>query len=133
MALWNEYNANPRHKRVGDCTVRAISVITDQDWQTTYSKLALQGYMDFDIPSSNAVWQSYLKSLGYKRHAIPDKCPECYSVRSFCDDHPRGRYLLGLDGHVVAVKDAIYYDTWDSGDETVIYYFELEEDQQQHE
>lgn len=125
--MWIKYNANPKRNRVGDCTVRAISKLIGSDWHVTFSGLCLQGYIDCDMPSSNNVWQKYLKEKGYKRHALPDACPECYSVSDFCKEHNVGRYLLGLDSHVVCAIDGDYYDTWDCGDETVIYYFTKDE------
>lgn len=123
MAYIN-YNANPIGKRVGDCVVRAVSKVTNQDWQTTYSALCVQGYLLSDMPSANNVWASYLRKNAFKRHIIPDTCPDCYSVRDFCEDHPQGVYLLALNKHVVAVEDGDYFDSFDSGDEPVIYYFE---------
>ena len=39
------YNANRDGKNVGDCTVRAISVALDQDWDTTYWGLCWEGYL----------------------------------------------------------------------------------------
>jgi hypothetical protein len=127
MAYIN-YNANPLGKRVGDCVIRAISKVTDQDWQTTYSGLALQGYMLFDMQSANNVWASYLRKKGFRRHIVPDTCPDCYSVKDFCKDHPDGVYLLSLNKHVVAVVNGDYYDSFDCGDEPVIYYFERNEE-----
>ncbi len=123
-----KYNANPMGKRVGDCVVRAISKVTNQDWQATYSALCVQGYMLSDMPSSDNVWASYLRKNGFKRHIVPDWCPDCYSVRDFCEDHPTGTYLLSLNKHVVAVEDGDYLDSFDSGDEPVIYYFERNEE-----
>lgn len=37
--------------------------------------------------------------------------------------NPEGKYLLFVGGHVVAAINGNYYDTWDSGDRTIIYYF----------
>ena len=38
MNNWQSYNPNPvSGQRVGDCTVRAISKATGQDWETTYA------------------------------------------------------------------------------------------------
>ena len=34
------YNANPRGRRVNDCTVRAISLATKSSWDETYEKLS---------------------------------------------------------------------------------------------
>lgn len=124
MAEYVNYNANPANRRVGDCTVRAISKALNQPWEDTYSGMAIQGLMMFDMPSANSVWSAYLKHNGFDRHIIPDTCPDCYSVSDFCDEHPQGTYLLALSGHVVAVEDGKYYDIWDSGNEIPLYYFE---------
>jgi len=81
----------------------------------------------YDMPSSNEVWGEYLKSKGYNKYIIPNSCPKCYSVRQFCEDHPKGRYLLATGSHVIAVINGDYLDTWNSGDEVPIYYFTKEE------
>lgn len=118
-------NPNPKNARVGDCVIRAISIATGLDWESAYTALALYGYEMCDMPSSNAVWGKYLKDLGYKQHIVTDTCPDCYTVRNFCHDHPSGTYIIGTGSHAVAVIDGgNYCDTWDSGDEIVIYYWE---------
>ena len=121
------FNPNPLRKLVGDCVVRGISKLTDQDWKTVYIELCVQSYSMYDMPSSNAVWGALLYKKGYRNHVIPDTCPNCYSVRQFCLENPNGKYLLATGSHVVAVKDGDYYDTWDSGDEVPIYYWRKEE------
>ena len=117
------FNPNPSGKRVGDCVIRGISFLTEQDWEKTYIKIVMQGFAMFDMPSSNAVWAEYLRKCGYKKFVIPDTCPECYTVKNFCEDNPSGKYLLATGSHVVAVKDGDYYDAWDSGDEVPIYFW----------
>lgn len=125
--VWKQYNPNPNGKLVGDCTVRAVSVATGDDWYTTYLGLVIQGLVMADMPSANAVTTAYMKSKGFKRRTIPDTCPECYTVKDFCEDHPYGTYVLGIGTHVVAVTDGCYLDSWDSGNETPVYYFERED------
>lgn len=117
------YNPNPSRKLVGDCTVRAISCILDQPWVITYEDLCDRGLSMYDMPSANAVWGSYLRSKGYRRYAIPDACPDCYTVRDFCIEHPKGKYILATGSHVVAVENGEYYDSWDSGNEVPVYFW----------
>lgn len=121
--MYRFYNINPEGKRVGDCVIRAISIVTDKDWIETYIGLALQGFIMADMPSSNEVWGAYLKGKGFERRIIPNTCPDCYTVKDFCADYPQGVYLLALPSHVVAVVDGDYLDIWDSGDEVPMYYW----------
>ena len=116
------YNPNPRGKAAGDCTVRAISKATGTSWQEAYLALAIQGYLDGNMPSANAVWGAYLRKIGYTRHIVQDTCPDCYTVADFAQDHPMGTYILALSGHVVCVEDGVLYDSWQSQNETVLYY-----------
>lgn len=124
--MWKKHNENPKSKQVGDCVVRAISTATGEDWETTFFGLALQGLLMCDMPSSNAVWAAYLKRKGFRRHAISSDCPDCYTVKDFCKDNPKGVFVLGIGTHVVTVIDGNYYDVWDSGNECPVYYFDKE-------
>lgn len=122
--MWRQYNPNPTGKNVGDCTVRALSKGLGSDWEEIYTALALQGYLMGDLPSANAVWGTYLRHKGWTRHIIPDTCPDCYTVSDFAAEHPRGTYILALSGHVVCVSEGDIWDSWDSGGEVPLYYWE---------
>lgn len=124
MVRWVKGNLNPKGKHVGDCVVRAIAKAANISWDEAYSALSVQGYKEKDLPSANTVWGKYLKSIGFKRYVIPETCPDCYTVEQFCADHPVGTFVLALQSHVVAVQDGQYYDSWDSGQEPPIYYWE---------
>ena len=121
--MWIEYLNNPFGLRVGDCVIRAISKALNQSWEDTYIDLTIQGYLMGDLLSSNAVWGAYLKSKGFKRYVVPNDCPECYTIEDFCNEHPKGTFIIGTGTHAVAVIDGIIFDTWNSGDETPIYYY----------
>ena len=125
--MYIPYNPNPVRNYVGDCVIRAISKVTNKDWDTTYLNVAMQGFAMKDMPSANHVWGAYLLSEGFTRYMIANTCPECYTVKDFALDNPRGTYLLATGTHVVAVIDGNYYDSWDSGQEIPIYYWHREE------
>lgn len=121
--MYSAYNPNPMGARVGDCTVRAISRATGEGWDTVYCGLCVEGLRLCDMPTANHVWGAYLRRHGFRRRALPDDCPDCYTVADFCRDHPHGTYVLAISGHVVCVGDGRYYDTWDSGAESPAYYW----------
>lgn len=121
-------NKNPQNNSVGDCVVRAISEALNQDWYRTYIDLAIKGFEMADMPSSNRVWMEYLKEQGWQRRVVPDDCPACYSVKDFCGEYFKGTYILGTGTHVIAVKDGDYIDTWDSGNEYPVYYWQRRDD-----
>lgn len=115
------YNPNPAGRKVGDCAVRAISKALKTDWETAYLMIVTNGYAMGDMPSSDSVWGSVLRQHGFYRKAIPDRCPDCYTVRDFCVDNPYGVYVLGFGGHVATVVDGDLYDSWDSSNEIPVY------------
>lgn len=120
------FNNNPKSARVGDCAVRAVSKAIGQDWNDAYIGLCAEGLAFKDMPSANYVWGMYLKRYGFEERMISSICPQCVTVEQFAKNHPKGRYVLACQNHVVSVVDGDYYDSWDSGNEIVIYYYKKE-------
>lgn len=125
--MLKNHNPNPRGKHVGDCTVRAITRATGEDWYEAYFGICIQGALMCDMPSNNSVWGAYLKSKGFRRKLLPDDVPDDYTVSDFCRDHPKGTYVVAVHNHVLTVVDGDHYDSWQSERENPIYYFEREE------
>lgn len=131
--MHKEYNPNPLGRRTDDCTVRAISKIFDMDWDSAYIDLMYKGLRLKAYPDKDFVWGAYLHQRGFERFIIPNTCPLCYTLKQFCNDNPTGRFIVASQDHVIAVIDGDYYDTWDSGDEVIIYYWKETELNDSHE
>lgn len=126
--MYIEYNPNPLGVKVGDCAVRAVAKAIGATWDTAFADIALAGFVMGDMPSSNAVWGSYLKSKGFEREVIPNECPDCYTAEDFCRDHPEGTYVLAFGNHVATVENGDLFDSWDSSHEIPLYFYKRQEE-----
>ena len=124
--MYRFYNPNPCGKVLGDCVIRTVSKLENLTWEQAFISICVFAYVHCDMPSSNAVWSAYLKSREYRQYSLPTNCPDCYTVKEFCYDNPKGSFLVGTGTHVVAVIDGDYYDAWDSGNEVIDRYFTRE-------
>ena len=122
------YNPNPEAYRTDDCTIRALTKALNMSWDEAYDTLAEHGRELGDMMHKNWVWGDLLLKNGYSRYAVPNTCPRCYTVSDFANDHPSGMYVLCSGEHVVVLISGDWYDTWDSGDEVVIFYYWRKED-----
>ena len=120
-------NVEPQPRRTTRCTVRAITKATGESWEHAYVGICLQGFLMCDMPSNNAIWGAYIRRKGFNKKSIPEDKPDDYTVEDFCRDHPQGVFIVTTSGHVLTVQDGDYYDSWNSGKEIPIYYFEREE------
>lgn len=123
MPVWRRYNPNPCGKSVGDCAVRAVAAALGLTWQESYSLLSDKAREMCDLPSSDAVWGAVLRQNGFNRYGVSNYCPECYTAAQFALEHPVGVYVLAFGGHVATVRDGRLWDSWNSEEETPIYYY----------
>ena len=129
-------NENPFGLNTGDCVIRALTTALNLNWFMVHDELSFLSRKMADMPSSNRVWKTYLKNIGFTEYMAEDTCPDCLTVEKFCKSHPKGRYILSTaeytianegiyvtGSHVVAVIDGNYYDTWDSGGDVPLSFF----------
>lgn len=117
------YNANPDGKHVQDCVIRAIATVMGLTWEAVSADLSMMQLQIHDLQNSDAVWGEYLYQNGFIKGILPHSCPNCVTVKEFCQIFPRGRYVVATGSHVIAVIDGNYYDTSDTGNEVLIYYW----------
>lgn len=117
------FNPNPNGRRVDDCSVRAVAAAIGSDWYTAFDLTAEKARKMGDMPHSDSVWGAVLRDFGFKRYAVPNTCPDCYTAEDFCIDHPDGVYVLGFGGHVATVVNGRLFDSWNSSHEIPQYYW----------
>ena len=122
--MYQHQNNNPKGKHVDDCVICAIATATGDSWDDVYLDLMIYGFYAKDLPNANDIWGQYLVDKGFARKTLPDTCPFCYTVRHFAKDHEQGTFIVSDGTHAIAVVDGNYIDDWDSGDRTVLYFFE---------
>lgn len=125
--MYIEFNPNPVARKVGDCAVRAVAKALRISWDDAFDLLSENAKAMGDMPSADSVWGSVLRQYGFRRRAIPNFCPDCFTAEDFCRSYPKGVYVLGFGGHVATVIDGNLFDSWDSSDEIVVYYWYKEE------
>lgn len=120
------YNPNPKGKNTTDCVIRALMRVNGLSWMDTYYELTEIVKREFEMPSANVIWEEYLLTHGFKKSLLPNHCPACMTIREFSNVFNDNIYIACTGSHVVAVMGGNYFDAWDSGDEVVSYFFEIE-------
>ena len=123
MNRWRKYNPNPAGRAVGDCAGRAVAAALGTDWETAFLMIVEKGFRMADMPSSNSVWGAVLRDHGFRRYAVPNTCPDCYTLEQFAADHPDGVYVAGMGSHVATIRDGMVWDSWNSLGELPQYYW----------
>lgn len=121
------YNANPKRKSRGDCVIRALSTVLGLTWEEVVIDLCMMQMRLYDMQNSDLIWGEYLALNGFVKGFLPYPCPNCVTVKEFCELFPVGVFVVSTVNHAIAVIDGDYYDTDDTGDEVLLYYWERKE------
>lgn len=123
--MWIKTNPNPKRKHVPDCVVRAICIALNMSWYEAYDGICRMGRIDCSMPSDDNVWGHYLLLLGFKPFVLTKNCPSCITVGEFCQLFPKGVYIVGTGQHAIAIIDGDYYDTFDSAQEVLSFFWKI--------
>lgn len=119
--MYKYFNNNPLGRStVGDCSVRAVSKALGISWDEAHDMLADMSKAMGTIMNDNDVISAVLRMHGFYKENLPCTTRDCYTVREFARDNPIGTYVVGTGSHVVAIIDGNYYDSFQSGDESII-------------
>lgn len=104
------YNANPLSQNVSDCTIRAISKAEGKSWDETYEELS-------DIAQEEGILLDDVDFIeGYLDKRYRRQCHYSKTIGEFIDEHPKGVFLLTMQGHITVAIDGDLYDTFDCRD-----------------
>lgn len=120
--MYVHFNGNPCGLNIGDCVIRAISIVTGMSAHKVYAGLCLFGYPCTIWGNSNDIWADYLRYLGFKKY----KVNKLQTVGEFANSNKYGKFILGTGDHAVACINGDIIDSWYSLDEIVKYYFAKE-------
>lgn len=105
--MYKFYNANARGRFANDCVVRAISLAENKTWNETYDELS-------EIAQENGI---ILDDVNFVEPLLDSRYErQCYDhiyVGEFVEDHPKGTFLITMNGHITCCIDGILYDTFD--------------------
>ena len=120
--MYKYYNPHPKGLSVDDCVKRAIVAVTGYDYAVVQRELneykKVTGAKSFNS----------IKNLRYVEDVLNAKRIKVCSnitVEEFCEQHPRGRYILDMDAHWSACVGGCIYDTWDCGKKRVNFAYEI--------
>lgn len=101
-------NASQRPNQFNDCTVRALAVVTQTDYDIVYDLLAKAGRKACEGFESDA-WirrkRGYVLGGRFKPIRVHD-----LTVATFANKYPKGRYLLETSNHTWAVINGKHHD-----------------------
>ena len=123
------FQPNPKNIKAGDCQIRAVCATTGLNWYEVFDRVTEfcreNCYMWFSKEGYNYLEEKFgfEKPYTVKR----EKGKKAITVQKFCQMNPKGTYIVSCAHHVVGIKDGKYYDTWNSGDESIYRVYKLEE------
>jgi hypothetical protein len=115
--------------KTGDCVTRAIAIATKKPYREVYDDLTVLIKNDKKIAKANLkrktpvtsprdgvdkhIIKQYLDSLGWHWKPLMGIGTGC-RVHLRKDELPKGRLIVSLSRHLVAVLDGVLHDTYDS-------------------
>ena len=128
MLKFIEFNANPKGRKTGDCSTRALATCLGISWEQALSlqyEMALKTKYD---TTDRKVIEKILNEYGYEKQKQPKKVDNTkYLVKELdkylSEKERKYPIIVNVANHYVVIKGDNYYDTWNSGNKTVGNYY----------
>ena len=128
MIKYEECNCNPKKRKTGDCTVRALVGTLGIDYEEAINRCAYYAKKDYYGITDKQTVESVLKDYGYVKMKQPRKPDgKKYQVREMDvilteKQMQEGVFVSVANHHTCIVKGRIQ-DIWDCGRKTVGNYY----------
>lgn len=128
MLKFKPTNVNPKRRRTGDCSTRALVStleITYEEALNKQTKWALKTYYD---PTSKQVMEKVLEEYGFIKMKQPRKINgKKYLVKEIdqllTQQQMKSGVLVTVANHHTCVKNGWIIDTWDCGNKAIGNYY----------
>jgi hypothetical protein len=105
--MYKYYNNNPHNRHIDDCSIRALSLLTNRSWNDTYEELSYLANQDSLMMDSVAFLENYLDDR------YPRECHYSKTIGEFANEYPYGKYAVSTNGHLTAIVNGNIMDTFD--------------------
>lgn len=128
MLEYREKNVNPKNRKTGDCSTRALVGVLGISYEEALklqTKWSLKTYYD---PTSKQVMEKVLSEFGYVKMKQPRKSDNTkYTVRELdqilTNKQLKEGVLVTVANHHTCIVDGMIQDIWNCGDKSVGNYY----------
>jgi hypothetical protein len=119
IKMFKYYNAHPEKKKVGDCVLRSYCTAIHKDYKETRLELN-RAARAMGLTYKNKKFINKYFDGKFERMSFPAiaGCPRMNGER-FCEEYPKGTYILYMAHHNSVCIDGVIYDTWDCSEKCV--------------
>lgn len=107
--FWND--CVPYLKNINEdncCTVIALAIVTGEPLDSCFRYMSLFGRVPRKGMYIEETKFALSKSKKYK--FIFREFEKPMTIKSFCKEHPKGKYYVRVSGHILAIIDSVVYD-----------------------
>lgn len=111
-------NVNPKNKKTGDCSIRALANILDISWYDALTLLYNSAMKTGFEPADRRTMEKILNEFGYEKIAQPRKFDNTkYLIgeldRILSDEDMENGVVVNCANHYTVVRKGQVEDTWD--------------------
>lgn len=122
-----KFNANPKGRKTGDCTTRAIACAACIKWEEAlrlqYETALKTGWAVSSTQNTDKV----LTGLGFESMKVSVARGEGRpTVAKLAEANPTCILVISVSSHLTCVRDGIIFDLWDTGYKSVYKYWRKE-------